>query len=65
MGGLADATVGKYFPELVVAKEDLRTVPLRLRPPGTALVVAGRRPVFAVRVRPWWRMRRLRRRGDR
>jgi type IV secretion system protein VirD4 len=65
MGGLADATVGKYFPELVVAKEDLRTVPLRLRPPGTALVVAGRRPVFAVRVRPWWRMRSLRRRGDR
>lgn len=65
MGGLADATVGKYFPELVVARDDLKTVPLRRRPPGTALVVAGRRPVFAVRLRPWWTSRRLRARGDR
>jgi type IV secretion system protein VirD4 len=65
MGGLADATVGKYFPELIVRKEDLRTLPLRQRAPGTALVVAGRRPVFAVRLRPWWRNRRLRARGDR
>jgi type IV secretion system protein VirD4 len=65
MGGLADATVGKYFPELIVRKEDLRTLPLRQRAPGTALVVAGRRPVFAVRLRPWWRNRRLRVRGDR
>jgi type IV secretion system protein VirD4 len=65
MGGLADATVGKYFPELIVHKEDLRTLPLRQRAPGTALVVAGRRPVFAVRLRPWWRNRRLRARGDR
>jgi len=65
MGGLADATVGKYFPELIVRKDDLRTVPLRQHAPGTALVVAGRRPVFKVRLRPWWRHRRLRARGDR
>jgi type IV secretory pathway TraG/TraD family ATPase VirD4 len=65
MGGLADPSVGKYFPEMVVAKDDTRTPPLRQRPPGTALVVAGRRPVFAVRLRPWWRSRRLRKRGER
>jgi type IV secretory pathway TraG/TraD family ATPase VirD4 len=65
MGGLADPTVGKYLPELVVAKDDTRTLSLRQRPPGIALVVSGRRPVFVVRVRPWWRSRRLRRRGDR
>jgi type IV secretory pathway TraG/TraD family ATPase VirD4 len=65
MGGLTDPTVGKYLPELVVAKEDNRTSPLRQRPAGIALVVSGRRPVFVVRVRPWWRSRLLRGRGDR
>jgi hypothetical protein len=65
MGGLADPTVGKYFPDMVVAKDDVRTTPLRQRPPGSALVVAERRPVFVVRVRPWWRCRRLRKRGVR
>ena len=29
MGGLADATVGKYFPELIVRTQDQRTLPLR------------------------------------
>jgi type IV secretory pathway TraG/TraD family ATPase VirD4 len=65
MGGLSDPTVGKYFPEMVVAKEDTRTTPLRQRAAGTALVVSGRRPLFEVRVRPWWRSRRLRKRGER
>ncbi len=65
MGGLSDPTVGKYFPEMVVAKEDTRTVPLRQRAAGTALVVSGRRPLFEVHVRPWWRSRRLRKRGER
>jgi type IV secretory pathway TraG/TraD family ATPase VirD4 len=65
MGGLSDPTVGKYLPEMVVPKEDTRTLPLRRRPAGTALVVSGRRPVFEVRVRPWWRSRRLRKRGER
>jgi hypothetical protein len=65
MGGLADPTVGKYVPEMVVAKDDTRTPPLRQRPPGSALVVSGRRPVFVVHVRPWWRSRRLRKRGVR
>ena len=65
MSGLSDPTVGKYLPEMVVSKEDTRTLPLRQRPAGTAVVVSGRRPVFEVRVRPWWRSRRLRNRGDR
>ena len=65
MGGLSDPTVGKYFPELIVPKEDQRTLPLRQRPAGSAYVVAGRRPVIEVRVRPWWRSRRLRTRGER
>lgn len=65
MGGLSDPTVGKYFPEMIVSKEDTRTTPLRQRAAGTALVVSGRRPLFEVRVRPWWRSRRLRKRGER
>ncbi|MGA2968483.1 MAG: type IV secretory system conjugative DNA transfer family protein [Acidimicrobiales bacterium] len=65
MGGLSDPSVGKYFPEMVVAKDDTRTMPLRQRSPGTALVVSGRRPLFEVHVRPWWRSRRLRKRGER
>ena len=65
LAGLADPTVGKYLPELVETKSDVRPVPLRLRPRGTAAVVAGGRRVFEVRLRPWWRDRRLRRRGVR
>ncbi|MHB8379347.1 MAG: type IV secretory system conjugative DNA transfer family protein [Acidimicrobiales bacterium] len=65
LGGLADASVGKYLPELVDAKPDSRQVPLRLRPRGTAVVVAGGRRVFAVRLRPWWKDPRLRGRGVR
>jgi type IV secretory pathway TraG/TraD family ATPase VirD4 len=65
LAGLADPTVGKYLPELVETKPEVRHVPLRLRPRGTAVVVAGGRRVFAVRLRPWWRDRRLRNRGTR
>jgi hypothetical protein len=65
LGGLADASVGTYLPELVETKTDTKQVPLRLRPRGTAVVVAGGRKVFAVRLRPWWKDRRLRGRGDR
>jgi hypothetical protein len=63
MGGLADPTATKYLPELI-AKDDSRALPLRERAAGTAMVVAGRLPVFAVRLRPWWRVRRLRGRGE-
>jgi type IV secretory pathway TraG/TraD family ATPase VirD4 len=65
LAGLADATVGTYLPELVETKPDAPSVPLRRRPRGTAVVVAGGRPVFHVRLRPWWKDRRLRDRGVR
>ena len=63
LGGLADATVGKYLPELVETNPDSKQIPLRLRPRGTAMVVAGGQRVFEVRLRPWWKDRRLRDRG--
>jgi type IV secretory pathway TraG/TraD family ATPase VirD4 len=65
LGGLADPTVSKYLPELVDFKEGNKVLSIRERAGGSALVVAGRRPVFAVRLRPWWRDRRLRDRGTR
>jgi type IV secretion system protein VirD4 len=65
LGGLADATVGTYLPELVENRPEARTVPIRLRPRGTGLVVAEGRAVFHVRLRPWWRDRSLRDRGVR
>lgn len=60
LGGLADPSVAKYLPELVARDADSREVPLRRRPRGTAVVVAGNRDVFHVRLRPWWKDRRLR-----
>jgi len=65
LGGLADATVGTYLPELVDTKPGAPSVPLRLRPRGTGLVVAEGRAIFQVRLRPWWLDRRLRDRGVR
>jgi type IV secretory pathway TraG/TraD family ATPase VirD4 len=65
LAGLADASVGRYLPELVDEKPDTKIVPLRLRPRGTASVVAGGRRVFHVRLRPWWKDRQLRIRGVR
>jgi type IV secretory pathway TraG/TraD family ATPase VirD4 len=63
LAGLADPTVGTYLPELVDTSRDTTHLPLRLHPKGTAMVVSGGRRVFAVRLRPWWKDRRLRRRG--
>ncbi|MGC2167849.1 MAG: TraM recognition domain-containing protein, partial [Acidimicrobiales bacterium] len=65
LAGLADPTVGTYLPELVETEPNERRVPIRLRPRGTGLVVAEGRRVFDVRLRPWWRVRRLRHRGQR
>ena len=65
LGGLADATVGTYLPELVESRPEAPRVPIRLRPRGTGLVVAEERPIFHVRLRPWWRDRSLRDRGVR
>jgi type IV secretory pathway TraG/TraD family ATPase VirD4 len=64
VSGLADPAIATFLPELTTPKgKDQPAVPLRRRRPGTALVVSGRVPVYAVRLRPWWRSRRLRRRG--
>ncbi|HQT99258.1 MAG TPA: type IV secretory system conjugative DNA transfer family protein [Acidimicrobiales bacterium] len=65
LAGLADPTVSTYLPELVEAPEGARPVSLRRGAPGTAFVVSGRRAPFRVRLRPWWRWRRLRGRGTR
>ncbi|MFI5035394.1 MAG: type IV secretory system conjugative DNA transfer family protein [Acidimicrobiales bacterium] len=64
LSGLADPTVRTYLPELIDAPSG-PAVPLRRGPPGPARVVAGHRPVATVRLRPWWRRRRLRHRGER
>ncbi|MHB1209971.1 MAG: type IV secretory system conjugative DNA transfer family protein [Acidimicrobiales bacterium] len=63
LGGIADPTVATYLPELEEQTAKARPVPLRQRSRGTAFVVAGRRPVIVVRLRPWWKIRRLQHRG--
>jgi type IV secretory pathway TraG/TraD family ATPase VirD4 len=65
LAGLADPTVASYLPEIVEARGERPAIPLRLRPRNTAVVVAGRRAVYTVHLRPWWRQRRLRDRGVR
>jgi type IV secretion system protein VirD4 len=66
LGGLADPSASQFLPELFETRKDAPPlVPLRQRPPGTATVIAGHRPSYAVRLRPWWRDRRLRVRGVR
>jgi len=66
MGGLADPSVSQYLPELFDTRNDAPpSVPLRQRPPGTGAVIAGHRPVFRVRLTPWWSSRGLRVRGVR
>jgi type IV secretion system protein VirD4 len=66
LGGLADPSASQFLPELFETRKDAPAlVPLRQRPPGTATVIAGHRPAYAVRLRPWWRDRRLRVRGVR
>ncbi|MFZ1062410.1 MAG: type IV secretory system conjugative DNA transfer family protein [Acidimicrobiales bacterium] len=63
LAGLADATLAKYLPELVEPVNERPVLAIRQRPRGTAQVVAGAKPVFVVRLRPWWCRRRLRRRA--
>jgi len=63
LGGLADPTAATYLPELLETRDGSKAVALRLRPVGTATVVAGRERVFSIRLRPWWRDRHLARRG--
>lgn len=65
LSGLADPTVATYLPEIVESRDDRPTTPLRMRPRNTAVVVAGRRPVYTVHLRPWWRQRDLRTRANR
>ncbi len=65
LSGLADPTVSTYLPEIFEVSGDRRVVPLRMRPRNTAVVVAGRRAVHTVHLRPWWRQRALRHRGVR
>jgi type IV secretion system protein VirD4 len=65
LAGLADPSVGSYLPEIVEAHGDRPAVPLRVRPRNTAVLVAGRRAISTVHLVPWWRQRRLRRRGTR
>ena len=66
LGGLADPTASQFLPELFeTAKDAPAPVPLRQRPPGTGTVIAGHRPAYPVRLKPWWSDRRLRARGAR
>jgi type IV secretory pathway TraG/TraD family ATPase VirD4 len=63
LAGLADPTIKEFLPELLESKDEKFPRPIRLEPSGTAKVVAGRTQVFSIRLRPWWRVRRLRYRG--
>lgn len=65
LAGLADPTVSTYLPEILESVGERPAIPLRTRPRNTAVVVAGRRAIQTVRLRPWWRQRRLRDRGER
>ncbi len=75
MAGLADPSAATYVPEISMERPRRSSRPtpptrpqpvsLRERPRGTALVVAGHRRAVTIRVRPWWRDRRLRPRGAR
>lgn len=64
LGGLADPSVGTFLPELEELSKGARPLSIRRRPGGTALVVAGRSPVSVIRLRPWWKVRRLQHRGS-
>ncbi len=65
LAGLADPAVATYLPEIVEARGERPVVPVRRRPRNTAVVVSGRRALYTVHLRPWWRQRRLRERGRR
>lgn len=63
LAGLADPTVSTYLPEVDELVSTAHPTPIRQRAKGTALVIAGRRPVTVVRLRPWWKIRHLQYRG--
>jgi type IV secretion system protein VirD4 len=65
VAGLADPSVTTFLPELAHAQNEKPAIPLRLRARGTAAVVGSGRRAYWVRLRPWWRMRRVRHRGAR
>lgn len=65
VAGLADPALERYLPEVTATSGEGPPLPLRRRPRGTAVVVRGSRPVHVLRMRPWWRYRRLRPRGER
>jgi type IV secretion system protein VirD4 len=58
--GLADPALSRYLPELAPREGPA----LRTGRVGRARVLSGHRPVVEVAPRPWWRARRLRRRGE-
>jgi type IV secretory pathway TraG/TraD family ATPase VirD4 len=61
LGGLVDPRAATYLPEL--STKEPERAPLRTWPAGSAALVSGRRALTVVRLRPWWRQRRLRRRA--
>ncbi len=65
LAGLADPSVTTFLPELTQTDREQPGISLRLRAKGTAAVVGSGRRVYWVRLRPWWRMRRVRHRGSR
>ncbi len=60
LGGLVDPRTVTYLPELAPTEGGNPT--LRRWPRGTAALVSGRHPVATMRLVPWWKYRRLRRR---
>ena len=78
LAGLADPTAATYVPEVVPparpwsppgpgsrAPRTRPATPMRERPRGTGLLVAAHERPVTIRIRPWWRDRRLRSRGER
>ena len=60
LGGLVDPRATRYVPELGEEPHSARA--LRTWPTHSAALVSGRRALRTVRLVPWWRQRRLRRR---
>jgi type IV secretory pathway TraG/TraD family ATPase VirD4 len=63
-GGLLDPRATTYLPEIFTTPEGKSPRDIRRWPRGSAIVVSGRLPLFCVRLRPWWKQRALRNRGD-
>jgi len=75
LGGLVDSRAASFLPEIFATPAPKTTTAnapppaeaksLRQWPRGSAVVISGRLPLFRTRLRPWWRDRALRDRGDR